>query len=44
MTIIRAFNIHSILFIIYPNEANAQFAKEAIAHQPLNHSEILSVQ
>lgn len=30
-------------FITYSNEANAQFAKEAMAHQSLDHNEILNV-
>lgn len=30
-------------FITYSNEANAQFAKEAMAHQSLDHTEILNV-
>lgn len=30
-------------FVTYSNEANAQFAKEAMAHQSLDHNEILNV-
>lgn len=30
-------------FITYTNEANAQFAKEAMAHQSLDHDEVLNV-
>jgi hypothetical protein len=32
-----------VAFITYLNEANSQFAKEAMAHQSLDHSEILNV-
>lgn len=30
-------------FVTYTNEANSQFAKEAMAHQSLDHNEILNV-
>ncbi len=32
-----------VAFVTYSNEANAQFAKEAMAHQSLDHNEILNV-
>jgi hypothetical protein len=40
---IRVLNTRGVAFITYTNEANAQFAKEAMAHQALDHSEILNV-
>ncbi|KAI9721486.1 MAG: Pre-mRNA-splicing factor [Candelaria pacifica] len=40
---IRVLNSRGVAFITYTNEANAQFAKEAMAHQSLDHSEILNV-
>ncbi|KAK9479056.1 hypothetical protein V1514DRAFT_292411 [Lipomyces japonicus] len=40
---IRVLNTRGVGFITYVNEANAQFAKEAMAHQSLDHSEILNV-
>jgi len=36
-------NTRGVAFITYSNEANAQFAKEAMAHQSLDHTEILNV-
>lgn len=39
----RVLNTRGVAFITYSNEANAQFAKEAMAHQSLDHSEILNV-
>lgn len=36
-------NSRGVAFVTYTNEANAQFAKEAMAHQSLDHSEILNV-
>lgn len=36
-------NTRGVAFITYSNEANAQFAKEAMAHQSLDHNEILNV-
>lgn len=36
-------NTRGVAFITYSNEANAQFAKEAMAHQSLDHEEILNV-
>ena len=36
-------NTRGVAFITYSNESNAQFAKEAMAHQSLDHSEILNV-
>jgi len=37
--------LHSrgVAFVTYTNEANSQFAKEAMAHQSLDHNEILNV-
>ena len=32
-----------VAFVTYSSEANAQFAKEAMAHQALDHTEILNV-
>lgn len=43
MSIVRVLNTRGVAFITYSNEANAQFAKEAMAHQSLDHSEILNV-
>jgi hypothetical protein len=40
---IRVLNSRGVAFITYTNEANAQFAKEAMAHQSLDHEEILNV-
>jgi hypothetical protein len=40
---IRVLNTRGVAFVTYSNEANAQFAKEAMAHQSLEHSEILNV-
>ncbi|KAK2024985.1 RNA recognition domain-containing protein [Colletotrichum zoysiae] len=40
---IRVLNTRGVAFITYSNEANAQFAKEAMAHQSLDHEEILNV-
>ncbi|KAG9248235.1 hypothetical protein BJ878DRAFT_70654 [Calycina marina] len=39
----RVLNARGVAFITYSNEANAQFAKEAMAHQSLDHEEILNV-
>lgn len=36
-------NSRGVGFVTYTNEANAQFAKEAMAHQSLDHNEILNV-
>lgn len=36
-------NTRGVAFVTYTNEANAQFAKEAMAHQSLDHEEILNV-
>ncbi len=36
-------NARGVAFITYTNEANSQFAKEAMAHQSLDHNEILNV-
>jgi hypothetical protein len=40
---VRVLNTRGVAFITYSNEANAQFAKEAMAHQSLDHNEILNV-
>ncbi|KAK2765974.1 Pre-mRNA-splicing factor [Arachnomyces sp. PD_36] len=40
---IRVLNSRGVAFITYTNEANSQFAKEAMAHQSLDHNEILNV-
>lgn len=40
---IRVLNNRGVAFITYSNEANAEFAKEAMAHQSLDHDEILNV-
>ena len=40
---IRCLTARGVAFITYTNEANSQFAKEAMAHQSLDHSEILNV-
>jgi hypothetical protein len=40
---IRVLNNRGVAFITYTNEANAQFAKEAMAHQSLDHDEVLNV-
>lgn len=40
---IRVLNNRGVAFVTYTNEANSQFAKEAMAHQSLDHNEILNV-
>ena len=40
---VRVLNSRGVGFITYTNEANAQFAKEAMAHQSLDHEEVLNV-
>ncbi|KAH8702543.1 putative cell cycle control protein [Talaromyces proteolyticus] len=40
---IRVLTARGVAFVTYSNEANAQFAKEAMAHQSLDHNEILNV-
>lgn len=40
---VRVLNTRGVGFITYSNEANAAFAKEAMAHQSLDHNEILNV-
>ena len=40
---IRVLTARGVAFVTYTNEANSQFAKEAMAHQSLDHSEILNV-
>ncbi|ATY63286.1 pre-mRNA splicing factor cwc2 [Cordyceps militaris] len=39
----RVLNQRGVAFVTYVNEANAQFAKESMAHQSLDHDEILNV-
>ncbi|KAI9760201.1 MAG: Pre-mRNA-splicing factor [Chaenotheca gracillima] len=39
----RVLNTRGVAFVTYSNEANSQFAKEAMAHQSLDHNEILNV-
>jgi hypothetical protein len=39
----RVLTARGVAFVTYVNEANAQFAKEAMAHQALDNSEILNV-
>lgn len=40
---IRVLTGRGVAFVTYTNEANSQFAKEAMAHQSLDHNEILNV-
>lgn len=40
---IRVLNTRGVAFITYTNEANAEFAKEAMAHQSLDYDEVLNV-
>ena len=40
---VRVLNTRGVAFITYCNESNAQFAKEAMAHQSLDHEEVLNV-
>ncbi|KAI1918662.1 Pre-mRNA-splicing factor [Ophidiomyces ophidiicola] len=40
---IRVLNNRGVAFVTYMNEANSQFAKEAMAHQSLDHNEVLNV-
>ncbi|KAF2841733.1 putative cell cycle control protein [Patellaria atrata CBS 101060] len=40
---IRVLNARGVAFVTYTNEANSQFAKEAMAHQALDHNEVLNV-
>lgn len=40
---IRVLTSRGVAFVTYSNEANSQFAKEAMAHQALDHSEVLNV-
>ncbi|KAJ5933771.1 Pre-mRNA-splicing factor cwc2 [Penicillium verhagenii] len=39
----RVLTGRGVAFVTYMNEANAQFAKEAMSHQALDHNEILNV-
>lgn len=43
MFLVRVLNSRGVAFITYVNEANAQFAKEAMAHQSLENNEVLNV-
>ncbi|VVT57280.1 uncharacterized protein SAPINGB_P005636 [Magnusiomyces paraingens] len=40
---IRVLNNRGVAFVTYANEANSQFAKEAMAHQSLDNNEILNL-
>ncbi|KAK5076716.1 Pre-mRNA-splicing factor [Lithohypha guttulata] len=40
---IRVLTARGVAFVTYVNEANSQFAKEAMAHQALDNNEILNV-
>ncbi|KAL9617034.1 MAG: hypothetical protein Q9160_008151 [Pyrenula sp. 1 TL-2023] len=40
---IRVLTARGVAFVTYTNEANSQFAKEAMAHQSLDHDEILNL-
>jgi len=40
---IRVLTSRGVGFVTYAHEANAQFAKEAMAHQALDHNEVLNV-
>ncbi|RGP68616.1 pre-mrna-splicing factor cwc2 [Fusarium longipes] len=40
---IRVLNTRGVAFVTYVNQANAEFAKEAMAHQSLDHEEVLNV-
>ncbi|KAM0256376.1 hypothetical protein ACHAQJ_005027 [Trichoderma viride] len=40
---VRVLNSRGVGFVTYVNEANAEFAKEAMAHQSLDHDEVLNV-
>ena len=40
---IRVLTGRGVAFVTYSNEANAQFAKEAMSHQSLDHEEVLNV-
>lgn len=39
----RVLTGRGVAFVTYSNEANAQFAKEAMSHQSLDHEEVLNV-
>lgn len=39
----RVLTARGVAFVTYMNEANSQFAKEAMAHQSLDHNEVLNV-
>ncbi len=41
--LVRVLTSRGVAFVTYTNESNAQFAKEAMAHQSLDHSEVLNV-
>lgn len=40
---VRVLEGRGVAFVTYKNEANAQFAREAMAHQSLDHDEVLNV-
>ncbi|KAF5660379.1 pre-mrna-splicing factor cwc2 [Fusarium heterosporum] len=39
----RVLNTRGVAFVTYVNQANAEFAKEAMSHQSLDHEEVLNV-
>ncbi|KAM0341435.1 hypothetical protein ACHAPQ_000526 [Fusarium lateritium] len=39
----RVLNTRGVAFVTYVNQANAEFAKEAMSHQSLDHDEVLNV-
>jgi hypothetical protein len=41
--VVRVLNTRGVAFVTYVNQANAEFAKEAMAHQSLDHEEVLNV-
>jgi hypothetical protein len=43
LPLVRVLNTRGVAFITYVNLANAEFAKEAMAHQSLDHEEVLNV-
>lgn len=40
---IRVLTARGVAFVTYTNQANTEFAKEAMSHQALDHSEVLNV-
>jgi hypothetical protein len=41
--VVRVLNSRGVAFVTYTTETNAQFAKEAMAHQSLDSNEVLNV-